>query len=118
MKRPPLLLALFAIAYLAFLVWQIAADYQPVILGRLAITLVLFFFVFRGSRVAGNILAILFSITALVLLVAAIATFNANALSAILPTITSGLLLAFAAYLFFSPAVRRFQGKALPAATA
>jgi len=115
MKRPPLLLALFAIAYLAFIAWQIYAAYQPVILGRLGVTLVLFFFVFRGSRAAGNILAILCSITALVLLVAAIATFNANTISAVLLSITAGFLLAFSAYLFFSPAVRTFQGKALPA---
>jgi hypothetical protein len=113
MKKPPVLLAVFAIAYLAFLVWQIAADYKPVLLGRLAVTLVLFFFVFRGSRIAGNILAVLCCISALVLLVAAIATFNANATSAILLTVTAGLLLAFAAYLFFSGSVRKFQGKAL-----
>ena len=117
MKRPPLLLAVFAIAYLAFIAWQIAADFQPVILGRLAVTLVLFFFVFRGNRVAGNILAVLCSITALVLLVAAIATFTANALGALLLTVIAGLLLAFAAHLFFSPAVREFQGKAHPVAT-
>jgi len=115
MKRPPLLLALFAIAYLAFVVWQIVADFQPVVLGRLAVTLFLFYFVFRGSRIAGNILAVLCAITALVLLVAAMATFNANALGAVLLTITAGLLLAFTAYLFFSPAVRKFQGKAPPA---
>ena len=115
MKRPPLLLALFAIAYLVFIAWQIYAAYQPVLLGRLGVTLLLFFFVFRGSRVAGNILAILCAITALVLLVAAIATFNANTISAVLLSIAAGLLLAFSAYLFFGPAVRAFQGKALQA---
>lgn len=114
MKKPPLLLALFAITYLAFITWQIVADFQPVLLGRLAVTLVLFFFVFRGSRVAGNILAVLCAITALVLLVAAIATFTANAPNAMSLTIIAGLLLAFAAYLFFSPAVREFQGKVHP----
>lgn len=117
MKKPPLLLTVFAIAYLAFIAWQIAADYRPVLLGRLAVTLVLFFFVFRGSRVAGNILAILCAITALVLFVAAIATFSTNTSSAVLLTITAGLLIAFSAYLFFSPAIRKFQSKVLPEAT-
>lgn len=114
MKRPPALLALFAIAYLAFIVWQIYAAYQPVLLGRLAVTLFLFFFVFRGSRVAGNILAALCVISALVILVAAIATFNANAIGAVLLAIVAGLLLAFSAYMFFSPAVRKFQCKVVP----
>lgn len=114
MKRPPFLLALFAFAYLAFITWQICAAFEPVLLGRLAVTLVLFFFVFRGSRVAGNILAILCAITALLLLVAAITTFNANTISASLLTIIAALLLAFSAYLFFSSSVRKFQGKALP----
>lgn len=112
MKRPPLLLALFAITYLAFIIWQIYSAYQPALWGRLGLTLVLFLFVFRGSRVAGNILAILCAITALVLLVAAIAAFNANTISAVLLIVTAGLLLVFSAYLFFSPAVRTFQGKA------
>lgn len=117
MKKPPLLLAIFAVAYLAFLAWQIAADFQPIVLGRLVVALILFFFVFRGSRVAGNILAVLCAISALIALVAAIATFSANALSGALLTITAGLLLMFAAYLFFSSAVRAFQGKAQPTIT-
>jgi hypothetical protein len=114
-RRPPLLLILAAFAYLAYLAWQLINDFTPVVAGRLALSLVLFFFVFRGSRVAGNILAILCTISAVILLVAAVATFTANTLGAILFTMIASLLAAFAAYLFFSPAIRAFQGKALPA---
>ena len=116
MKRPPFLLVIYTIAYLAFPLWEIAADYEPATLGRLVIDLVLLFFVFRGSRFAGNILAVFCAITTLVLLIVAIAIFNADTPDAVLLAINSGLILAFATYLFFSPAVRKFQGKALPAA--
>lgn len=111
MKKPPLPLSLYLISYLAFLAWQLYAAYRPILLGRLVVTLVLFFFVARGSRVAGNILAILFFMGALMLLVNAIAIFNVNAINALWATIAAGLFLMFSAYLFFSPAVRAFQRK-------
>jgi hypothetical protein len=114
-SRPPVLLIVAAVAYLAYLAWQLVVDFTPVVAGRFALSAVLFFFVFRGSRSAGNILAVLCAISALVLLVAAVATFTSNAVGAVLFTVIAGLLLAFSAYLFFSPAMRTFQGKALPA---
>jgi len=113
--KPPLLLVVAAVVYLAYLAWMLVADFTPVVAGRFAISVLLFFFVFRGSRVAGNILAILCALSALVLLVAAVATFSTATLGAVLFTIIAGLLAAFAAYLFFSPAVRAFQGKLLQA---
>ena len=112
MKRPPLLLLVFTIAHLAFLLWELAAYYQPATLARLALDLVLFFLVFRGSRVAGNILAVFFAINALVLFVVAVTVLSASAAEAI-PLAVNALLLVFSAYLFFSPAVRRFQGAGL-----
>ena len=110
--KPPLPLVVAAILYLACLAWMLMVDLSPVVAGRLAISAILFFFVFRGSRVAGNILAILCALSALVLLVAAVATFSTGTLGAVLFTVMAGLLMAFAAYLFFSPAVRAFQDKA------
>lgn len=110
-RKPPLLLVIAAVAYLAYLAWMLIVDFSTVVAGRLAISAILFFFVFRGSRVAGNILAILCGLSALVLLVAAIATFSKATLGAVLFTLIAGLLVAFAAYLFFSPAVRTFQGR-------
>ena len=113
-SKPPILLVIAAVAYLGYLAWQLLIDFTPVVAGRLALSAILFLFVFRGSRIAGNILAVLCAISALVLLVAAIATFTVNVVGAVLFTVIAGLLLAFSAYLFFSPAVRAFQGKALP----
>ena len=55
--------------------------------------------------------------TALVLSTVAASIFEANAYDAALLAANAGLLSAFAAYLFFSPAVREFQRPALPAAT-
>lgn len=114
MKKPPIALVISAVAYLGYLGVQLALDFTPVIAGRLAVSVILFFFVLRGSRIAGNILAVLCGLSALVLLVAAIATFSANAMEAIAFTVIAGLLALFAGYLFFSPAVRSFQGKILP----
>lgn len=99
----------FTIAHLAFLLWELAAYYQPATLARLALDLVLFFLVFRGSRIAGNILAVLFAINAMVLVVVAVTVFSASAAEAIPLAVNALLLLVFSAYLFFSPAVRRFQ---------
>ena len=110
-RKPPILLIIVAVAYLAYLAWMLSVNFTPIIAGRFAISAILFVFVFRGSRLAGNILGILFGLSALVLLVAAIATFNKSAIGAALFTLIAGLLGAFAAYLFFSPAIRAFQGK-------
>ena len=115
-SRPPLLLAIAAAAYLAYLVFLLATDFKPVVAGRFVFSAVLLFFVLRGSRIAGNIMAILCAISALILLVAAVATFQTNAQGAVIFTVIAGLLLAFSAYLFFGPSIRTFQGKARAAA--
>ena len=117
MKRPPLALTIAAVAYLGYLAVLLVLDFTPVVAGRLAISTVLFFFVLRGSRIAGNILAVLCGLSAAVLLVAAVATFSANATGAIMFTVIAALLAVFAGYLFFSPAIRTFQAKALPASS-
>jgi hypothetical protein len=114
MKKPPLALIIAAVAYLGYLAVLLALDFTPIVAGRLAVSAILFFFVLRGSRIAGNILAVLCGLSALVLLVAAVATFSTNAMSSVAFTVIAGLLAAFAGYLFFSPAVRVFQSKALP----
>ena len=114
MKKTPMAIVIAAVAYLGYLAVQLALDFTPVIAGRLAISVILFFFVLRGSRIAGNILAVLCGLSALVLSAAAIARYSANAAEAITFTVIAGLLAAFAGYLFFSPAVRTFQGKAPP----
>ena len=116
MKKPALALIVSAVAYLGYLAILLALDFTPVVAGRLAISALLLFFVLRGSRIAGNILAVLCGLGALVLLVAAVATFPANPMGAILFTVIMGLLAVFAGYLFFSKSIRVFQGKALPAA--
>ncbi|MGQ4584759.1 hypothetical protein [Lysobacter sp. F60174L2] len=118
MNKPPVALVAPAVAYLGYLAVMLVLDFTPVVAGRLAISAILFFFVLRGSRIAGNILAVLCGLSALVLLVAAVATFPENPMGAITFTLIAGLLAVFAGYLFFSPAVRVFQGKALSATSA
>ena len=108
-NRPPLLIVAAAGVYLLYLVWQMATDFLPVTAGRFLISVVLFFFVFRGSRVAGNILAFLSAASAALLLVAALASFKEDVKDAITLTVFAAPLLAFAAYVFFSPKVRAFQ---------
>lgn len=110
--RAPLPLVLVAVAYLSYLAWQLIVDFTPTVAGRAALTGVLFFFVFRGSRVAGNLLAIFCALSALMLLMAAVPAFTTNTKGAVVFTLIAGLLLAFASYVFFSPAVRAFQAKA------
>lgn len=105
-SRPPLLLAIAVLAYLAYLGWMLVVDFTPVIAGRFALSALLVFFVLRGSRIAGNILAILCALSALVLLVAAVATFTAGPIAAVAFTLIAGLLAAFSIYLFPSHGVR------------
>lgn len=114
MKKPPVALIASATAYLGYLVVLLVLDFTPVVAGRLAISAILFFFVLRGSRIAGNILAVLCGLGALTLLVAAVATFSANAMGAVMFTLIAALLALFAGYLFFSSEVRAFQGRVLP----
>ncbi|WP_454846095.1 hypothetical protein [Pseudomonas farris] len=115
-KRPPLLIVAVAGAYFLYLAWRLVTDFMPVTAGRFVISIVLFFFVFRGSRAAGNILAFLSALTALLLLVAAVSSFSANVKGAVVFTAFAGLLLAFAAYVFLSPKVLAFQRSARSAA--
>ncbi len=110
-NKPPILLVGFAAAYLAYELWVLIPDFTLAAAVRLVLTVVLFFFVFRGSRIAGNILAIITAITALMPLVAAVAIFGTNLQASAVLTVFAGLLLALAAY-FFSPDVRAFQRRA------
>ena len=114
-SRPPLLLTVAVLAYLAYLGFMLSVDFSPTIAVRFALSALLIFFVLRGSRIAGNILAILCALSALVLLVAAVATITSAAAAAIAFTLIAGLLLAFCVYLLRSPAVRAFQTKAMEA---
>jgi hypothetical protein len=116
-NKPPVLLILVAVAYLGYLGWLAIAAFTPVVAVRLALSVALFFFVLRGSRVAGNILSVLSALSALLLLVAAFNTFAANVTTAVLFMVAAGLLSAFSAYLFLSPTVRTFQGKVIGAPT-
>lgn len=116
MKRPPLPIVLVAVPYLAYLAWTTATDFSATDAGRLVFSVVLFFFVLRGSRTAGNILAVLCAVSSVLLLVAAVAALSTDPLWATVFCIVAVLLLAFAAYLIFSPIVRVFQGKTTQAA--
>ncbi|MFC4728956.1 hypothetical protein [Coralloluteibacterium thermophilus] len=108
--KPPLILVVAAVAYMAYLAWLLMVNFAPVVLGRFALSGLLFFFVLRGSRVAGNILAVLCGLSALIILADIIAVFPVSPGAAAQFGIIAGLLAAFSAYLFFSPGVRAFQG--------
>jgi hypothetical protein len=111
-KNPPLPLILAAVVYLGYETWSLAVTPTGVAAGRLALSAVLFLFVLRGSRVAARIMAVLTSLSALILLVAAIATFTRNPTGAIVFTIIAGLLALFAVYVCVNPKVRAFQERA------
>lgn len=114
MKKPPLALLLVSVAYLGYLAILLVLDFAPVVAGRLVLSAILIFFVLRGSRIAGNIFAVLCGLSALVLLVAAVAIFSTNTKSAVIFVLVAGLLATFAGYLFFNTAVRAFQSKLPP----
>lgn len=111
-KRPPVLLTVVTVVYPVYLSTQLAVDFTPVLAGRLVLVALLCFFVLRGSRIAGYIAAVLCTLIALTLMVAAVATVLANALAAMMFIVLAVLLLAFSGYLVFSPAVRSYQGMA------
>jgi hypothetical protein len=111
-KNPPLPLIVAAVVYLGYEAWSLAVTPTGVAAGRLAISAVLFFFVLRGSRIAARVLAVLTGLSALILLVAAVATFTSNPSGAIAFTVIAGLLVLFAAYVWVSSKVRAFQERA------
>ncbi len=114
MKKPPLALIIATVLYLGYLAILLILNLSPIVAGRLVFSIVLFFFVLRGNRIAGNILATLCSLSSLILLIAAIATISNNTMGGVLFTIIAGLLALFASYLFFSSEIRAFQTKELP----
>ncbi|WP_426180408.1 hypothetical protein [Pseudomonas sp. TWRC1-2] len=111
-NRPPLPIVAVAGAYFFYLAWQLVTDFMPATAGRFAVAAVLFFFVFRGSRVASNILAALCALSAVLFLVTAVASMKENIKSAVVLTVIAAPLLAFAAYLFLNSKVRAFQRNA------
>ncbi|MCK7592331.1 hypothetical protein [Pseudomarimonas salicorniae] len=109
-KQPPTPLVLAGVSYLGYLCWSLIATRSVVVGGvHLVLSAVLFFFVMRGSRMAARILAALCGLSALVLFVAAVATFQAQPRAAGTLTVMSGLLALFVAYLCRSDAMKRFQ---------
>lgn len=83
---------------------------------RMAITLVIFFFALRGSRVATNIWAILSLLGGLLGVYAGIKFFAANFQVALALLASAALVLANSAYFFFSPAIRSFQRRSVDSA--
>lgn len=110
-NRPPLPLMLVAVGYLVYLAWKLVVDFSPEVLVRFGLSVILFFFVFQGSRLAGNILAMLCTISAILSLVVAFTIFTTNTHKAVIFSIIATLLLAFSVYLVFNPAIRMFQKK-------
>lgn len=109
-KRPPLPLIITAVAYLGFEVWTLYTEHTVTVATRLALSLILFYFVLRGSRAAGLVLAVLCIATALVCVWGITVAPQLLGLFAV-----SGILaLCLAAYLFFSPTVRAFQQREPP----
>lgn len=106
-RRPPLILIAVAVAYVGYLGWQLLITFSPIVATRLGLSVVLFYFVLRGHRQAGNLLGLLCAISAIILIAGAYSASNANA--AIVFTTLAALLSAFSAYLFFSRRVRTFQ---------
>jgi hypothetical protein len=86
-------------------------NFSPTTVGRIAFSAILFFLVFRGNRIAGNILALSCAFIAHIVLNSAIAAFANNTLAAFLYSVIAGLLASLTLYLFFSPAVCAFQGR-------
>jgi len=111
-KNPPLPLILAAVLYLGYEAWSLSVTPTAVAAGRLALSALLFFFVLRGSRIAARIMSILTGLSALILLVAAVATFRVNAAGASAFTVMAGLLALFAVYVWTSPKIRDFQDRA------
>ena len=111
--RPPVLIVVVAILYMAYLIWNLITDFSVTVACRFVLSGILFFFVLRGSRIAGNTLAVLCAISAAMAIIFAIAVIAKNLYGAILACGIAIPLLAFAWYLFSNPDVRRFQGKSV-----
>ena len=114
--KPPFPVIGVTVAYLASELWELATEPSFTVAIRLSLSVLLFYFVLRGSRVAGNILAVLCLLSVPICIYAAVAFWRYLPKEASLFALASVFLLAFAAYMFFSPAVRRFQLQA-PSAT-
>lgn len=117
MKRPPNLLLSGCILYLLLEIWLLAREPSTTVAVRFMLTLILFFFVLRGSRTAGVIWGICNLLGALAAGYFAFALAKSSAVVAMLFALGALLTLANAAYLFFSSNVRSFQAKHMVAGT-
>ena len=110
MKRmPPFLLSAPCIAYVLYELSLLVAQPTATIAVRLTLALVLFYFVLRGSRGAGILWGTLCLVGGLMAMYGAIAFPTVRGNGAEWLAFFGVILLANAAYLYFSPAVRKFQ---------
>ena len=106
MKRAPLPLSITAIAYVAFEAWTLFSEPSATVAVRFVLTLVLFYFVLRGSRAAGFVLA---ACSAGAALVSAYAVAKFPMPYSIWFGVAGLVCAALTTYVLFSPAVRKFQ---------
>jgi hypothetical protein len=110
MTKAPLSLWLIAITYIALEVWTFSQGPSLAVATRTAISLVLFYFLLRGSRAAGYILALCMAGAALICFYAVV-VFSAPA--SIIFGVAGVVLSGLASYVIFSPTVRAFQASAV-----
>ncbi|UHQ19190.1 hypothetical protein LVB87_13515 [Lysobacter sp. KIS68-7] len=112
MKKPPFPLAAVAIAYLGLEIWLLARGAEAAVWVRFALSLWLVVFLLRGSRIAGGIWLVCNLLSALYTAVATFRVIQTDVTAAGLFAVLTAAILAHCVYLFFSPAVRRFQSPA------
>ncbi len=111
-KRPPVLVSILIVQVVCALL-SVALGWPPADLVPVMLLLVLSLFVFHGSAIACNLLALIYAYGAQRTIGEAVGALNdSTVLSAVL-VITAVLLAAVAHYLLFNRAVKVFQGKSV-----
>jgi hypothetical protein len=106
MKKAPLSLWLIAISYLALEVWTFFNEPSVDVVVRLILSIVLLYFLLKGSRIAGYIFAACCFGAGLIGFYAA--TVLTSPLSFLFGSIGAGCF-ALSGYILFSPSIRAFQ---------
>ncbi|MEE1925207.1 hypothetical protein V0R50_25730 [Pseudomonas sp. 148P] len=109
-KRPPILLSIL-IVQLACALFSVVVGWPPADLVPMMLLLVLSLFVFHGSAIACNLLALVYAYGAQRTIGEAVGVVDHSTVLSVVLVITAVLLAAVAHYLFFNRAVKAFQGK-------
>jgi hypothetical protein len=110
-NRPPRLACFLAFADLTYLVWTLLTHFSVAVASRFVISAVLWWFVFKGRKLAGDLLGGCCALSAFLSLALVKDMASASMVAAVVAMSIPVSLGGLAAYFLFGSSMRKFQNR-------